>query len=648
MLLANQKLSDTPLLSGDEEGLRAQRTWFLVNVIFLTWAFFAVYLSIRGHESASRACIVQASVYLLIRVFLRKSQQYKMIINLYLAASGFGLFYVAASDPQLKNAMFFFPISILVCSYLFGIRQASLWFSISLIHFTTYFYFEYGITSTFVNHIDELVLSYGISFCTFFCCQQAEASYKSQSRRMVDFSNALKKRSDELELLATTDSLTGLTNRFQFQNELESLVKVATDESQVALFLVDMDGFKEINDTLGHATGDEVLVEIGNRLLCEMGGRASVARLGGDEFCLLFSGVANSQQANEIAGELVTLLTNRYVLSDIAVTLGTSVGYALCPDHAQTGKHILSFADTAMYHAKHNKINIACYQSEMTDRLSSNRLMNEQLADALERDEFYLVYQPQIDSKLGQVIGAEALMRWEHDGKTIPPTIFIPLLESRGRIVSVSKWLVRQACQQQAQWKQQGLDIPISINVSALQFADDDFVGSLIRPMEEFDVCPSKLEIEITEGILIDNVDKVIQKLEQLKKYGCQISIDDFGTGYSSLAYLRQFPLDKLKIDRAFVKGIPDSDDGVIASGIIILADLLNLDVIAEGVETEEQVDYLKENGCHQFQGYYFSRPVAPEEVVALARSCFDVTSVSPLSRQLRKTSARIEISSSE
>ena len=195
------------------------------------------------------------------------------------------------------------------------------------------------------------------------------------------------------------------------------------------------------------------------------------------------------------------------------------------------------------------------------------------------------------------------------------------MLESRGRIIPVSKWLVREACKQQAQWKQQGLDIPVSVNISALQFVDDDFVGSLIRPMEEFNVCPDKLELEITEGILIDNVEKVIGKLQHLKKLGCKISIDDFGTGYSSLAYLRQFPLDKLKIDRAFVKGIPDTDDGVIASGIIILADLLKLEVIAEGVETEAQLKFLKENGCHQFQGYLFSAPVDPEKIFALAKA---------------------------
>ena len=320
------------------------------------------------------------------------------------------------------------------------------------------------------------------------------------------------------------------------------------------------------------------------------------------------------------------MLTNRYVLNEVSVTLGTSVGYALCPSHAQTTEHILSFADTAMYYAKHNKLNVACYRSQMTDLINDNREMSERLAGALEREEFYLVFQPQFDSRTNQVIGVEALMRWCHAGQMISPADFIPLLESRGWIVPVGKWVVRQACQQQADWKQQGFDIPIAVNVSALQFVDDDFVGSLIRPMEELNVCPSKLEIEITEGVLIDNVTKVIKKLELLKAFGCRISIDDFGTGYSSLAYLRQFPLDKLKIDRTFVKGIPDADDGVIAKGVIILADLLNLEVIAEGVETEDQLNYLRDNGCRQIQGYYYSKPVDPDEIIALLKT----TAISP------------------
>ena len=621
MLLANQKLSDSPLLPSDEDTLRAQRTWLLLNVLIMTWAVFGLFHWIQGNIEATQVCAIAFLVNLTILIFLRKSQNYELIIHSYLTASAVGICFISVSDPDAARSIYFFPIAILVCSYLFGVKEAFIWLIISLGLFALCHCLQYGISEGFRNHLGELVTSWGAACCTFFCCQQAETNYQIQTKRLIKFSDALKVRSAELELLATTDSLTGLTNRFQFQRELNDLVKIATGENQVALFLIDMDGFKEINDSHGHATGDELLVKIADRLKTRMQGRASVARLGGDEFCVTFSGVTDAQQSAELADELVALLTDRYVLNEVSVTPGTSVGYALCPSHAQSAKHILSFADTAMYYAKHNKLNVACYRSQMTDLVSDNREMSEQLAGALEREEFYLVYQPQFDSRTNQVIGVEALMRWCHAGQMISPADFIPLLESRGWIVPVGKWVVRQVCQQQADWKQQGFDIPVAVNVSALQFVDDDFVGSLIRPMEELNVCPTKLEIEITEGVLIDNVSKVIKKLKSLKAFGCRISIDDFGTGYSSLAYLRQFPLDKLKIDRTFIKGIPDSDDGVIAKGVIILADLLNLEVIAEGVETEDQLDFLRDNGCHEIQGYYYSKPVDPDEIIALLKT---------------------------
>lgn len=624
MPTTNNQLGTVALPLGQGEDLRAQRTWLLVDAMFLVWAMFSVVFWFRGYYAAGVNCQTQALCYLVIQVALRKKQKFLTVINLYLICSGLGIFFVAISHPKLGLTVFFFPVSILVTSYLFGIRQAFYWFVASLIHFAAFYFYQYGVFESFNQHLDEFVLSMGTAFCVFFCCHQAESSFQAQTKGLVDLSSALQKRSDELEHLATTDSLTGLTNRYQFQNELEKMVELATEESKSALFLIDMDGFKEINDTLGHVTGDEVLVEIGKRLSSGIGDRASVARLGGDEFCVLFNEVDDVENADEIAKEIVELLTCRYQLSEVEVTLGTSVGYALCPDHAQTGKHILSFADTAMYHAKNNKMNIACYRSEMTERLSANRLMNEQLSFALANEEFYLVYQPQVDTSTGKMIGAEALMRWRHEGEVISPGLFIPLLEHTGRIVSVGKWIIRKACWQQAQWKQDGLDTVVSVNVSALQFIDDDFVESVIRPLKEFGVSPSKLELEITEGILIANVEQVIEKLMQLKELGCRISIDDFGTGYSSLAYLRQFPLDKLKIDRAFVKDIPDTDDGVIASSIIILAGLLELEVIAEGVETIEQLQFLKEHGCNQHQGFYFSQPVEPEEILSIADSPVD------------------------
>ena len=615
------QIKPQPLKEIEARDPRGARVWVLINVMFLTWAFFGCFYLVRGYPAGFRICLSQALCYVVLQLTMRKTSHYLTVMNVYLTVSGLGIFLISISHPNLWNSIFFFPVSIIVASYISGMKYAKIWFGITTLHFITYFICLYGFEDTFAEHLEQLVLALGTGVCLFFCCQQAEASYQAQTKGLQDLSTTLQKRSDELELLATTDSLTGLLNRFQFLNELNEAVVEANVENRVALLLVDMDGFKEINDTLGHVEGDEVLIQIGNRLTQEFGQQACVARLGGDEFCVMVTGLILPTQAETLASEIAEVLTRRYQLANAEISLGASIGYAMCPDHAQTGTDLLAFADIAMYHAKQNNRDVALYRPEMLDLINANRSMNDQLAVALEREEFYLVYQPQFDSEAGKIVGVEALMRWTRDGETIPPGRFIPLLEKTGRIIEVSKWLMWEACRQQSQWHRQGIDLVISVNVSALQFVDDGFVDSVLSPLKEFGVAPDRLELEITEGILVDNVDQVIEKLNLLKSLGCRISIDDFGTGYSSLAYLRQFPLDKLKIDRAFVKEVPDDDDGTIAIGIIMLSKLLGLQVIAEGVETVEQLTFLQRNGCRQIQGYYFSRPVCAEEIFAMVSS---------------------------
>jgi EAL domain-containing protein (putative c-di-GMP-specific phosphodiesterase class I) len=310
------------------------------------------------------------------------------------------------------------------------------------------------------------------------------------------------------------------------------------------------------------------------------------------------------------------LLTRRYMLEEAEFPLGASVGYALCPDHAATDGDLLAYADTAMFHAKENRLGQICYETAMTDRLVEYRTVQEKLSVALERNEFFLVYQPQVCFRTSRVIGVEALLRWRHNGEVIPPYRFIPLLEKSHEIVTVSKWIIRESCRQLAAWTAEGYDIEISINISALQFQDSDFCPSVIAAIEEFGIDPERLDFEITEGLLINDVQQAVDRLQEIKRMGISISIDDFGTGYSSLAYLRQFPLDRLKIDRAFIKDIPDQDDGVIAASIIVLAKSLGLKVLAEGVETDAHMRFLRAHDCDEYQGFYLSRPVAAEEVV--------------------------------
>jgi diguanylate cyclase (GGDEF)-like protein len=604
--------------STNAEELRAQRVWRFIIVLWLTWIFNAFFLWYRGYEAATIVCFADSVIHLIILVTCRKQKNYAVIMNLNLMASAVGLFFVSVSDPALSGTMLFYPVAILVASQLLGVRSAFVWLVINFVAFVLFFVTVYGVHQSFSTwRFDEFMLILGVASCIFFCCQQGESYYQERTKDLIKLSQKLQKKSEKLHVLATTDALTGLINRFQFQNKLKDAVLKTSGDTKTALFLVDMDGFKEINDTLGHLMGDKALVEIAERLNQEFGDCSEVARLGGDEFCIIQSDIQNRDQASEIALKIGNLLNRRYVLEEANFQLGASVGVALCPDDTQSDQELLSFADTAMYFAKENKMIHACYEPGMTDRLVEYRMLQEKLSVALENEEFFLVYQPQVNLQTGEVIGVEALLRWQQDGETIPPYRFIPLLEQSREIIPVSRWIVHECCRQQAEWTRDGHDIEVSLNISAVQFKDEEFCESVAASIREFSIDPHKLDFEITEGLLIDDVAEAVEILNQIKEMGISISIDDFGTGYSSLAYLRQFPLDRLKIDLAFIKNIPEKDDGLIAASIIVLAKALDLKVLAEGVETEAHLKFLREHDCDEYQGYYLSPPVPPEEVVA-------------------------------
>ena len=310
------------------------------------------------------------------------------------------------------------------------------------------------------------------------------------------------------------------------------------------------------------------------------------------------------------------MLARRYAVAESEFALGVSVGYALCPDHTETDNELLAFADTAMFHAKEHRLGHACYEAEMTNHLVEYRKTQEHLSRPLERNEFFLLYQPQVDVQTEEVTGVEALLRWRHDGELIAPQRFVQLLEESREIIPVGKWIVHEACRQLAEWTSAGYDIKVSVNISTVQFKDEEFCQSIVDSIEEWRVDPGKLDLEVTEGLLIDDIEQAVRRLKIIKKMGVSISIDDFGTGYSSFAYLRQLPLDRLKIDRAFIKDIPEADDGQIASTVIVLAKALGLKVLAEGVETADQLAFLKERDCDEYQGFYLSRPVSAAQVV--------------------------------
>lgn len=600
--------------------LRAQRVWCLARVAWFTWIFFTAYFWWREHTigvvvSAVEVCLIQ-----LIIGRDRQRSQYRRVMNLTLGVCACGILLVSISDQALRLTRFCFPVSILFASQLSGVRDALMWLLVNLLAHTMYFVMTYGPAEAYSwLHIDEVIIIYGVSICTFFCCQQGEAFYRDRTKGLVDLSSTLQKKSEWLEHLATTDSLTGLINRYEFLQQLRRRTNQTAEHVQrMALLLIDMNGFKEINDTLGHPVGDRALIEVANRLQDGLKDVAISARLGGDEFCLICPDIASVPEAKAIAERSCELLNRTYAINEFEFTMGASVGIALYPDHTHCATELLAFADTAMFCAKEKRIGFEVYDPNMTKQLIEHRNMQEKLSRALANNEFFLLYQPQVDIATQRVIAVEALVRWRHQGTVIPPVIFIPLLEKSREIIAVGQWIIREACRQLKVWEESGYDVGVSINLSSVQFNDPSFESNVLAPLMQSGVDARKVDFEITESLLIDDVNSATQRLLQLKETGATISVDDFGTGYSSLAYLRHFSLDRLKIDRAFVKDYPETDDGLIAKSIISLSSALGLKVLAEGVETQAQLEFLRLNCCDEYQGYFMSPPMPAEDVAKL------------------------------
>ncbi len=429
----------------------------------------------------------------------------------------------------------------------------------------------------------------------------------------------LAKKAKDLRKLASFDPLTGLANRFLFRRHLQQVVKTSVkNNSFAALLVLDMDGFKEINDTLGHAVGDLVLKCTAKRIRRVVGKENVVARLGGDEFTIILKSAKSEAEVVAIGERIVAAILKPMRLENSELHVGASIGASVCPTDSHLPEELFTFADTAMYAAKFNDKNIVIYESWMTEELVERKRVESRLSGALLRGEFYLVYQPQVDFRTNQINGFEALVRWNHNGKTVSPAEFIPMLESTGKIVEVGAWILESACEQAAQWYRQGHDFTMAINISPLQFREEDFAKNVVRIIKSKNIPPSLIDIEITETMLIADIEQTSRTLKKLRDFGTKISVDDFGTGYSSLAYLKDFPIDQLKIDRTFIKDYPQHDDGMIATSIIVLGQSLNLEVLAEGVETREQMEFLKNHMCNSYQGHIFSMPVEPSQCLAL------------------------------
>ncbi|MBE9485604.1 MAG: EAL domain-containing protein [Desulfuromonadales bacterium] len=425
-----------------------------------------------------------------------------------------------------------------------------------------------------------------------------------------------------IEHLAYFDALTELPNRRLLLDRLEQNISRARRHDHYgAMLFLDLDRFKNINDSLGHPVGDMLLKDVAKRLSIDLRAEDTVSRLGGDEFVMLLSDlgidpVDAAAAAQRKAEEIQHRLAEKYLISGHELHITPSIGVAMFPSNENsndTGTDILRYADTAMYRAKDDgRDTIRFFLPSMQSAADSRLVIEKELRHALEKNEFSLFFQPQVDQS-GQILGAETLIRWNHSTKGfISPATFIPVAEATGMILPIGEWVLRNACQHLKAWSDAGLPIQhLAVNVSPRQFRQPDFIRQVSLILEETGADPNLLGLELTEGMVIDNIIDTIEKMQGLKQLGIELSIDDFGTGYSSLTYLKRMPLDILKIDQSFVRDIStDANDAAIVETIISMADHLDLKVIAEGVETESELSFLIEKGCKVYQGYHFSRPI--------------------------------------
>jgi diguanylate cyclase (GGDEF)-like protein/PAS domain S-box-containing protein len=426
-----------------------------------------------------------------------------------------------------------------------------------------------------------------------------------------------------LEFQASHDALTALPNRRRFHEHIQrSMAESGVSGRPVAVMLLDIDDFKDVNDTLGHAAGDELLQTIAGRLAQCLRATDTVARLGGDEFAMLIDDFEQVEDIHRIADKVLQTVTAPIQLDGNEVTVSCSIGVSVFPHDPGDADSLLRNADTALYRAKESgKNKWQCFAADMNVAVQRRVDLGNRLRSALKRGEFSLQFQPQIGMPDARIIGVEALLRWTTDGLgSVSPAEFIPIAENTGLIIDIGHWVLEEACRQTAAWCSSiGAEISVSVNLSARQFRDQDLVGTVARALAETGLPPHLLVLELTESMLMRDAIRAAETLSSLKKTGVRIAIDDFGTGYSSLSYLKRFPLDYLKIDRSFVTDIPgDPNDEAIVRSIIALAHSLKLKVIAEGVETHGQMVHLRELDCDEIQGYYFSRPRVAGDILQL------------------------------
>jgi diguanylate cyclase len=419
--------------------------------------------------------------------------------------------------------------------------------------------------------------------------------------------------------LAGHDALSGLPNRRIFKERLEqSLSRMKRDQSGIAVLFLDLDKFKEVNDTFGHAGGDLLIKLFSNRMTDLLRGADTLARLGGDEFAIIQTDVRDVRDVEALARRILDATKESFPLNGGMAFVGVSIGIALAPEHGDDADLLMKLADLSLYQSKNDGRNrYSIFARQLGDQLRLRKVVEDELRETIESNGLTIAYQPQVQADTGEIKGFEALVRWKHKKLgNVPPTEFIPIAESTGLINALGEWVLRKACLDALRWPEQ---YTVSVNVSPIQFKHKNFVETVARIIAETGIDAHRIELELTEGVVVEDADQAEAAIMELRALGVQFALDDFGTGYSSLIYLRRFAFDKIKIDRTFLDSLESTGEStILVHSVVHLGRALGLTVVAEGVETAEQSRVLQSIGCHMLQGYYFGRPVSQAQTLSL------------------------------
>lgn len=583
------------------------------------WIFFGGFYVLRDTPYTAILCLTFGVIMMAVfSLIVRNPANRKFHANLHLGVTFAGLILESlTSGVFTSNTLPFFCCLGAMAAHQSGMKVAFAWTLLSALTVASFHFLlepsHWPVFRTW-NLLDAAIALGGMYF--LLTAMAAQAEWLATKYFVMLHNNAKK-----LSHIAQHDQLTQLANRYQFREQLRRASEAYRNSGQsVGLLMLDLDSFKDVNDSLGHLAGDEVLQEVASRLKRIVPNEHTVARIGGDEFTLIVHSTS-IEELDKLAREIVVSICKPYWVTERECNIGASIGAALIPAHTRCVDELQAFADLAVYASKATGQQITFYDPKMSEELFRKRVLVERLAQAVNENEFSLVYQPQVETSSGRITGVEALLRWESNQTDVPsvsPSEFVPILESTGQIQQAGRWVLEHACVQARDWLDMGIDCCVSVNVSPIQFQSPDFVQNVLDVLQATKIPPRCLDLEVTEGVMVDRLDETRAKLQRLKNAGVVVSVDDFGTGYSSLSYLKHLAIDRLKIDRAFVKDIPNFDDGSIASAIVSLAHSLDLQVVAEGVETEEQLQFLRDLDCESYQGYLFSRPLSADDCTEL------------------------------